>query len=111
MPIGLTEKPIPIQTIDDAPTATALRSIHPNPFNPQTTVEYSLFARERVRIAIYDVRGTLVRRLVDQTMAAGDHSVTWDGHDDAGRSTSSGIYFVRMLAGRYEEVRKIVMLK
>jgi hypothetical protein len=90
---------------------TGLSSIHPNPFNPQTTVGFRLASSERVRIAIYDVRGTLVRRLVDETMPSGEHRVVWNGTDEAGRSTSSGIYFVRMIVGRYEETRKIVMLK
>jgi M6 family metalloprotease-like protein len=99
----------------DAPAAgdrvTALGSIHPNPFNPQTTVDFSLASAAKVQIAIYDVKGSLVRRLVDQTMPAGTHSTRWNGVDDAGRPASSGIYFVRMIAGSHTEVRKIVMLK
>jgi len=90
---------------------TELSSIHPNPFNPQTTVEFSLSSAQRVRIAVYDVRGSLVRRLVDQTMPAGEHRAEWNGVDDAGRPATSGVYFVRMIAGSYEQTRKIVMLK
>ncbi|HEU4363844.1 MAG TPA: FlgD immunoglobulin-like domain containing protein [Candidatus Krumholzibacteria bacterium] len=91
--------------------ATALVSIHPNPFNPQTTVQYRLAGANSVRIAIYDVRGSLVRRLVDESQPAGEHRVVWDGRDDAGRGVTTGIYFVRMIAGSYEEIRKIVLLK
>ena len=65
----------------------------------------------RVSVAIYDVKGALVRTFVDETMTAGDHSARWDGMDRAGRTAASGIYFVRMVAGSYNEVRKIVMLK
>ncbi|HEX5133217.1 MAG TPA: FlgD immunoglobulin-like domain containing protein, partial [Candidatus Krumholzibacteria bacterium] len=90
---------------------TALNSIHPNPFNPQTTVAYSLTGETRVRIAIYDVRGALVRLLVDESQAAGEHNALWNGVDDSGRPVTSGIYFVRMIAGSYKETRKIVMLK
>jgi hypothetical protein len=90
---------------------TALSSIHPNPFNPQTTVEYSLESAERVVISIYSVSGSLVRRLVDETTAAGEHHATWDGVDDAGQPASSGMYFVRMIAGAHTETKKIVMLK
>jgi hypothetical protein len=94
-----------------APKVTAISSIHPNPFNPQTTVDFALAGSSRVRIAVYDVTGSLVRRLVDQTMPAGEHRIEWNGVDDAGRGASSGIYFVRMIAGSYSETRKIVMLK
>ncbi len=91
--------------------STALTSIHPNPFNPQTTLEYSLSTEARVRIDIYDARGSLVRRLVDQSTPAGNHSVVWNGVDTDGRSVGSGIYFVRMTAGFQTETRKIVLLK
>jgi hypothetical protein len=90
---------------------TGLSSIHPNPFNPETTVDFTLASSERVRIAIYDVQGALVRRLVDETMPTGSHQARWNGVDDRGRSVASGVYFVRMIAGSYTEVRKIVMLK
>ncbi|HET6349030.1 MAG TPA: kelch repeat-containing protein [Candidatus Krumholzibacteria bacterium] len=93
------------------PAVTALSSVYPNPFNPQTTVDYSLDGGQRVVIAVYDVRGSLVRTLVDGTEAAGEHHVTWNGADGAGVAASSGIYFLRMTAGAYSETRKIVMLK
>jgi hypothetical protein len=92
-------------------SSPALTSVYPNPFNPQTTVEYSMSARGRVRIAIYDARGSLVRSLVDQAMPAGKHSMTWDGVDETGHTVSSGIYFVRMIAGTHAETRKIVLVK
>jgi hypothetical protein len=89
----------------------ALTSVHPNPFNPETTVEYSLLSSSRVRVDIFDARGALVRRLVDESMPAGNHRVVWTGLDDAGRPVSSGIYFVKMNAGGAAETRKIVLLK
>ncbi|HET6349160.1 MAG TPA: HYR domain-containing protein [Candidatus Krumholzibacteria bacterium] len=112
--VGMVDPPAPLLTSGGdpvVPSRTELASIHPNPFNPETTVDFSLASSERVQIAIYDVRGALVRRLVDGTMPAGQHHATWNGRDNSGRTASSGIYFVRMIAGRYEEVRKIVMLK
>jgi hypothetical protein len=95
-----------------APIAsTAISSVSPNPFNPETVVAFSLATGERVRITIFDVHGACVRRLVDQLMPAGAHYARWDGTDDRGGSSGSGIYFVRMTAGSYRETRKIVMLK
>ncbi len=114
LPSFVTEPPDPLGR--GIPTVqvvreTALSSIHPNPFNPQTTVEFALSSPQHVRIMIYDVRGSLVHRLVDQSMGAGEHRAVWKGVDDAGRPATSGIYFVRMVAGSYEQTRKIVMLK
>lgn len=91
--------------------SSALTSVHPNPFNPQTTVEYMLAADDPVRIVIYDARGSMVRSLVDQRMPAGGHRVMWNGIDQAGRPVSSGIYFVKMVAGSHVESRKLVLLK
>jgi hypothetical protein len=88
---------------------TALTSIQPNPFTPQTTVHFSLPNSERVRISIYDVTGALVRQLVDETMPSGQHQARWDGKSDRGAGVTSGIYFVRMMAGSYSEVRKIML--
>jgi hypothetical protein len=118
-PVDLPNEPASkpkVPTIPSAPDAPNVRSTtlwnaHPNPFNPQTTVDFSLASSMRVSVAIYDVKGALVRTLVDETMTAGDHSAHWDGMDRAGRTAASGIYFVRMVAGSYNEVRKIVMLK
>jgi len=97
----------------DTPTArtTTLWNAHPNPFNPQTTIDFSLASSAAVSIAIYDVKGALVKTLVDETMPAGEHSARWNGVDEQGRSAASGIYFVRMVAGSYSQVRKILMLK
>jgi len=97
----------------DTPTArtTTLWNAHPNPFNPQTTIDFSLASSAAVSIAIYDVKGARVKTLVDETMPAGEHSARWNGVDEQGRSAASGIYFVRMVAGSYSQVRKIVMLK
>lgn len=91
--------------------AGSLTSVHPNPFNPQTTVAYFLVQSHHVRIDIYDARGSLVRRLVDEGMDAGSHNAVWNGTDDSGHSVGSGIYFVKMIAGSEIETRKIVLLK
>ena len=89
----------------------SLTSIQPNPFNPQTTVHFSLPNSERVRISIHDVAGARVRQLVDATMPPGRHQARWDGTSDQGTGVTSGVYFVRMMAGSYDEVRKIVMMQ
>jgi hypothetical protein len=86
---------------------------HPNPFNPITTIDYSVPAGLPldVRIQIYDARGGLVYTLVQETKVPGDYSVVWDGSDGAGRRVSSGTYLCRMRAGHFAQTRKMVLLK
>jgi hypothetical protein len=74
----------------------------PNPFNPRTTVKFGLAAPGRARLDVFDVRGRLVRTLLDAELAAGDHAVAWDGCDDLGRGAASGSYFCRLAAAGIE---------
>jgi hypothetical protein len=83
----------------------------PNPFNPTTTIRFSLPASERVTLAVYDARGALVRVLVDGQRATGKYDVSWDGRDNAGSPVTSGVYFYRLTAGKVSESRKMVLLK
>jgi hypothetical protein len=93
------------------PFIYALAQNYPNPFNPVTTIAYSIAARERVRIAVYDVSGRQVRMLVDATQEPNRYLTTWDGRDDAGNMLASGIYFVRYRAGAYTFTKKAVLLR
>ncbi len=84
----------------------------PNPFNPQTRIEYSLVEPGHASLRVYSAAGALVRTLVDRNYAtAGNYSARWDGRDDAGSRLASGIYFYRFQfpGGSYE--RKMVLLK
>jgi hypothetical protein len=70
----------------------------PNPFNPTTTVDYTVALPCRVTIRVFDVAGRVVRTLVDAHVAAGHRSATWDGTTDAGERAATGVYFIRMEA-------------
>jgi len=83
----------------------------PNPFNPVTTIVYSLAAPRHVTISVYNVKGQLVSTLVNEHKPAGEFSVEWDGHDRSGQQVASGVYFYRMKTGRYVSTRKLVLLK
>jgi len=87
----------------DVPSGSAIRislhGSHPNPFNPQTTVAFELPAEMAASLCIYDVRGSLVRSLVDADLPQGIHKATWDGRDASGRVVASGGYFARLTAG------------
>jgi hypothetical protein len=94
-----------------AVAGTHLAANYPNPFNPKTTLPFSLAAPAQVRLAIYDVAGRLQRTLVDAHLAAGEHWVNWDGRDEAGGELASGVYFSRFEAGATSEVRKLLLLR
>jgi len=96
---------------ESRPLAQYLAQNRPNPFGAQTTVHYSLKAKCRVALAIYDIRGALVRELVDETVAAGVHQVVWDGRDGRGHAVASGVYFCHLEAGEFRETRRMVLLR
>ena len=83
----------------------------PNPLNPGTTIRFDLGRTARVSLRVYDVRGHLVRTLVDETRAAGSHQTGWDGQDDGHRPVASGIYLLVMRAGEYSARHKMVVLR
>jgi len=96
---------------EETPSVTGLASVYPNPFNPTTTIRFSLRTRSGVRISIYDVAGRLVRTVQDGPMEAGWHTVRWDGTSTGGSAAASGVYFCRMTAGDVDETRKMVLLR
>jgi hypothetical protein len=101
----------PVARVSLAGVSVSLGQNSPNPFNPTTTISFTLPAREQVTVSIYDANGRLVRTLLNESRDYGTHSVTWDGRDDAGSTVGSGVYFYRLSAGKYSESKKMVMLK
>ncbi len=93
------------------PDVARLVSVHPNPFNPRTTVAFTLDRRQSVAIAIHDVRGKRVRDLMSGELAEGDHTVAWNGCDNTGRALPSGTYLARLSAGRSVQVRKMMLVR
>jgi hypothetical protein len=83
----------------------------PNPFNPRTTIRFSLAADGKATLVIYDVAGRTVRTLVDGAQNAGPHAVVWDGTNDAGRVLPSGVYWCRLSAAGFTSNRRMVVLK
>jgi len=101
-------------TGDDMPTAPAAFALHqnvPNPFNPTTMIRFDLPARSYVRLAVYNVKGQLVRVLLDGEIDAGCREIRWNGRDSMGRSVASGIYFYRLDTTAFSESRKMILLR
>ncbi|HNW24669.1 MAG TPA: choice-of-anchor J domain-containing protein, partial [Candidatus Cloacimonas sp.] len=91
--------------------ATALNNNYPNPFNPETTISYSVKDREPVTIGIYNIKGQLVKTLLKGIQEPGNHTIVWNGTDENGRSVSSGVYYYKMQAGKYSSTKKMIMMK
>jgi len=89
----------------------ALEQNYPNPFNPSTTIAYSLPDRMRVKIAVYNPEGRLVKLLLDRVMSGGLKTVGWNGTDGAGNPVASGVYFYQLKAGDKTFTRKMMLLK
>jgi hypothetical protein len=99
----------------ELPNSFTITQNYPNPFNPSTTIQYDIPVRRNsvpVEINIYDVRGRLVRKLVDQEKESGRYQVHWDGRDEHGQQVSSGVYLYRMEIDRdLVSTKKMVLLK
>jgi hypothetical protein len=94
------------------PTTFALHQNYPNPFNPSTTIGFSVSQSGPAMLEVYDVTGRHVRTLLRGNVAAGQHTVQWDGRDDRGFSVGSGVYFYRLRAGANSVAsRKMLLLK
>jgi hypothetical protein len=105
--VQVTEGPEEIRR----PGSWYLRQNHPNPFGAATAITYALPDAQSVTLAIYDIRGALVRSLVSGTVSAGQHEVVWDGRDGRGHSAASGIYFCTMETREFRETRRMVLLR
>jgi hypothetical protein len=87
---------------------------HPNPCNPSTVIDYTLLSRDagaRFELAVYDISGKLVRTLVRGKTLPGAHACTWNGHDNAGREVSAGMYIVRLKTGALSRNVKVLLAK
>jgi len=84
---------------------------YPNPFNPTTTIDFTITKKEPVKLSVFDILGHEVKTLVNQSLAPGRHSVTWDGRNESGEIVASGIYFYRFEAGDFIDVKKMTFIQ
>jgi len=93
------------------PDECVLSQNAPNPFNPETTIEYALPGEAYVYLVLYHPLGQTVRKLVDAMRSSGYHRVVFDGRDEQGRPVSGGVYFYRMTAGTFSDTKRMVLLR
>lgn len=96
---------------ENLPVELRLEAAYPNPFNPTTTVEYSVPQAGQVDLRVYDLKGAVVRTLVSTEQSAGTHQVHWNGRNDQGSLVPSGVYFCRADAGHQASSLKLILLK
>lgn len=88
-----------------------LNSAYPNPFNPETTLSFSLPARTFVNLSVYNLKGQVVKTLISSECAKGEHSVVWNGTDNSEKRVASGLYFYQLSTGNSKQVRKMILQK
>ena len=102
--------------VDDIVTAkTELLNNYPNPFNPETNIAFSIKEAGYTTLEVYNMKGQLVKTLVNEVKESGNYTVTWNGTNNSNRSVSSGVYFYKMVSegnsGRYTSTKKMILLK
>jgi len=101
----------PVKAETPLPDEFKMAQNFPNPFNPITTIRYQLPKDARVQIHIYNILGQRVRTLVDRKIKAGYHAIMWDARNDVGSQVASGVYYYRIAAGDFRDVKKMAVLK
>jgi len=106
---GMEDKSLEIET--------GLKGIYPNPIiigensNKNAVIRYSICEPLHVQIAIFNIKGQLIRKLIDEEKTAGIHHTNWDTKDDSGKELPIGVYFNKMEAGDYTEIKKFILLR
>jgi len=92
--------------VSEIPAEYCLHGAYPNPFNPSTTISYQLAENSQVYLSVYDIAGREIADLVNEYKPAGNHEITFNAND-----LTSGVYFVRLEAGEFRQVQKVVLMK
>jgi len=98
-------------TLKAVPVTYALNQNFPNPFNPTTTIEYSIPTSGHVSLVVYNVAGQKVRTLVNDSQSASFYKVVWDGKNDNGMTVGTGMYFYKLVSGNYSKIVKMTLMK
>ena len=98
------------QPNQDLPRNIQLGQSYPNPFNPITTISYTLTEDSQVQLLIYDINGRSIHTILDATQVAGSYNIQWNGMSESGHQVNTGVYFCRLQAGHFHQTIKMVYL-
>jgi hypothetical protein len=91
---------------------TTLIGCYPNPFNPKTTINLSISDNNtKASIVVFNIRGQVVRNLLNKSLSKGNHRIVFDGRDDSGNTLGSGIYFFQLSASGKSQTKKMILVK
>jgi len=102
---------VPNDDPSSTPVITLLQGNYPNPFNPKTTIRYTIKEPVDVLICVYNIKGNLVKNLIHSKVSTGSYSIDWDGIDNSGSLVSSGIYYLYMKTNNYQSCKKMILMK
>lgn len=101
-----------VEDLPSIPLVSSLSPCHPNPFNPRTTIKYRLAQSSRAHLAVYDLKGSLVKTLqAGEMLSAGSHEAVWNGRDNNGQSVAGGVYLYRLRAGSFSSSQRMTLIK
>jgi flagellar hook assembly protein FlgD len=93
------------------PVKLALHQNTPNPFNPATTISFTLSEPGAANLSVYSITGQKIRTLVSEYITFGTYTIVWDGKDDSGNAIASGVYFSRLEARGKVETRRMLLIR
>lgn len=96
---------------EEVNASSRISSNYPNPFNPETTISYSIMEEGNVKLEIYNIRGQKVKTLVNEVKSAGSFKANWNGIDDESNSVASGIYFAKLRTTGTTNIKKMILMK
>jgi hypothetical protein len=96
---------------DVNPLKFQLAQNYPNPFNSATSIQFTVAENGHATLIIYDITGQEIRKLIDSSVASGDHQAIWDGTNNFGEKVTSGIYYYRLESGGVTKIKKMTLLR
>jgi hypothetical protein len=100
-----------VQTKDNIPIKYELSDAYPNPFNPETKIDFMISKSANVKLSIFNILGQKVKTLVNQEMNPGTYSATWNGKDESGNQVSSGVYLYSLETESFKTTKKVMLMK
>jgi hypothetical protein len=110
-PGDATDFPVSVKQLAEIPNDYMLSNNYPNPFNPTTSITFSIPENSDVLLEVYNSLGERVRMLVNDNYSSGSYSTIWNGRDDFGYEVNSGVYIYRIVAANFVDSKRMILMK